>query len=73
MADVDREVLEQVLAGSIEPLVIVRTDQPDWPIVLANPAFFAIGGEDVVGPPFADVIVNWIVSSFRVAPRALGE
>ena len=56
MADVDREILEQVLAGSIEPLVIVRTDQPDWPIVLANPAFFAIGGEDVVGQPFADVI-----------------
>ena len=56
MADVDRDILEQVLAGSVEPLVVVRTDQPDWPVALANPAFQAIGGDEVEGKPFADVI-----------------
>jgi diguanylate cyclase (GGDEF)-like protein len=56
MADVDREILEQVLAVSIEPLVVVRVDQPDWPVVLANPAFDAVGGDDAVGKPFADVV-----------------
>ena len=56
MADVDREILEQALAGSLEPVVVVRTDQPDWPVALANPAFHAIGGEDAEGKPFADVI-----------------
>jgi len=56
MADVDREILEQVLAGSVEPLVVVRTDQPDWPVSFANPAFHAIGGSDAQGKPFADVI-----------------
>lgn len=56
MADVDREILEQVLAGTVEPVVVVRTDQPDWPVALANPAFHTIGGDDAVGKPFADVI-----------------
>jgi len=56
MAEIDREILEQVLAGSVEPLVVVRTDQPDWPVVLANPAFHAVGGEAAEGQPFADVI-----------------
>jgi diguanylate cyclase (GGDEF)-like protein len=56
MADVDREILELVLAGSLEPLVVVRTDQPDWPVALANPAFHAIGGDEAEGKPFADVI-----------------
>ena len=56
MADVERDILEQVLAGSIEPLLVVRVDQPDWPVVLANPAFGSITSDEVVGQPFADVI-----------------
>ena len=56
MADVEREILEQVLAVSIEPLLVVRVDQPDWPVVLANPAFREVGGDDAVGKPFADVV-----------------
>ena len=56
MTDVDREILEQVLAGSLEPLMVVRTDQPDWPVALVNPAFHAIGGDEAEGKPFADVI-----------------
>ena len=56
MKPLKREILEQVLSGSSEPVVIVRTDQPNWPVVYANPAFSGIGGEDVPGKPFADVI-----------------
>ena len=50
MADVDREILEQTLAGSQEPVMVVRTDQPDWPVALVNPAFHAIGGDDAGAP-----------------------
>ena len=53
---VDRKILEKVIAGTAEPLIIVRVDQPDWPVVLANPAFGEISGEDVVEKAFADVI-----------------
>ena len=56
MKHVRRNILEQVLCGTSEPVVIVRTDQPDWPVIFANPAFAGIGGEDVSGKPFADVI-----------------
>jgi len=53
---VNRKILEQVIAASAEPLVIVRVDHPDWPVVLSNQAFDAIGGEDTRQKPFADVI-----------------
>jgi diguanylate cyclase (GGDEF)-like protein len=56
MKPVKRNILEQVLAGTAEPVVIVRVDQPDWPVVFANPAFGSIGGDDVGGKPFADVV-----------------
>lgn len=55
MEPVRRKVLEMVLAGTIEPVVIVRVDQPDWPVALANPAFESLGGE-AAGKAFADVI-----------------
>jgi diguanylate cyclase (GGDEF)-like protein len=53
---IDREILEQVIAASSEPLLVVRVDQPDWPVVLANPSFEAINGDETTGKPFADVI-----------------
>lgn len=56
MKPVKRTILEQVLAGTTEPLLIVGVDQPDWPVAFANPAFSPIGGDDVVGKPFADVV-----------------
>ena len=56
MAGIDHNVLEQVLAGTAEPLLVVRIDQPDWPVALANPAFREISGDDVLKKPFADVI-----------------
>lgn len=56
MKPVKRNILEQVLAGTTEPVLIVSVDQPDWPVAFANSAFAPIGGEDVTGKPFADVI-----------------
>jgi diguanylate cyclase (GGDEF)-like protein len=53
---INREILEQVIEASSEPLVIVRMDHTDWPVVLSNDAFDAIGGEDIEKQPFADVI-----------------
>jgi len=55
MEPVERRILEQVLAGTVEPLVIVRVDQPDWPVAFANRAFEVLGG-DASGKAFADVI-----------------
>ena len=56
MNTLSREILEQVIQGSAEPLLIVRVDHPDWPVVLSNVAFESIGGTEVQGKPFADVI-----------------
>jgi len=56
MKPVKRSILEQVLAGTTEPVLIVRIDQPDWPVVLANPAFGSICSDDVLDKPFADVV-----------------
>lgn len=53
---IDREVLERVIAASAEPLFIVRVDHSEWPVVLSNPAFDAISGDDTLDKPFADVI-----------------
>jgi diguanylate cyclase (GGDEF)-like protein len=56
MKPVNRNILEQVIAATSEPLLVVRIDQPDWPVVMANPAFATITGDEVVKKPFADVI-----------------
>ncbi|MDH3747203.1 MAG: GGDEF domain-containing protein [Gammaproteobacteria bacterium] len=56
MKTVNRKILEQVIAASAEPVMIVRLDHTDWPVVLGNPACAAIGGEDALSKPFADVI-----------------
>jgi diguanylate cyclase (GGDEF)-like protein len=56
MKSVNREILEQVIAASVEPVMIVRLDRTDWPVVLANPAFESIGGGDALQQPFADVV-----------------
>ena len=53
---INRRILEQVVAAMGEPLVILRVDHPDWPVELSNPAFDSIGGDEVRGRPFADVI-----------------
>ena len=56
MKSLNRHILEQVIAATTEPLIVVRIDQSDWPVVLANPAFESIGREDVLKKPFADVV-----------------
>ncbi len=56
MKSVNREILEQVIAASVEPVMIVRLDHTDWPVVLANPAFESIGGGGALQQPFADVV-----------------
>ncbi len=50
-------MLEQLIEGSAEPIIVARIDRPDWPVVLCNPAFEAISGEkSVIKRPFADVV-----------------
>ncbi len=56
MKTINRKILEQVIEASAEPLVIVRVDHPDWPVVWSNRAFESIGGQDARDEPFAVVI-----------------
>ena len=56
MKSVNRKILEQVIEASAEPLVIVRVDHPEWPVVLSNRAFESISGKDTRDEPFADVV-----------------
>lgn len=56
MTTVDREILEQVVDAAAEPVMIVRLDHNDWPVVLANAACRDIGSKDPVDQPFAEVI-----------------
>jgi diguanylate cyclase (GGDEF)-like protein len=60
MEPVNRRILEQVLAESAEPMVIVSVDHSEWPVALSNRAFAAIGGENPDGRPFADVIEQMV-------------
>lgn len=53
---IEREILEQVIAATAEPMIIVRVDHTDWPVAMCNTAFEAIRGEAIVEQPFADVI-----------------
>ena len=60
MEPVDRHILEQVIAESAEPVLVVRVDHSEWPVALSNQAFAAIGGENPDGKPFADVIEEMV-------------
>jgi len=56
VTSLSREILEKVVQASAEPLLIARMDHPEWPVVFSNTAFESIGGTDVRGKPFADVV-----------------
>lgn len=56
MKRLDRKILEQLIDASVEPVVVVDVDHPDWPVVLNNAAFAAISGADALQQPFADVV-----------------
>ena len=60
MEPVNPNILEQVIAGTAEPVLVVRVDQSQWPVAIGNPAFATISGEDPVGKPFADVIESLV-------------
>jgi len=53
---VNRKILEQVIAATTEPLLVASIAQPDWPVVLVNPAFGNISSNEVLNKPLADVI-----------------
>lgn len=48
--------LLQILADSAEPLLIVRLDMPDWPIVFSNAAFEAITRSRAESEFFGDLL-----------------
>ena len=57
MKPLQRKILEQLIAGSAEPVVVAQINSGDWPIVHCNPAFEDIAGkEDVHKKSFADVV-----------------
>ena len=50
-------VLEQLIEGSAEPVIVARIDHPDWPVVVSNPAFGALTDYmPIQDKPFADVV-----------------
>jgi diguanylate cyclase (GGDEF)-like protein len=57
MKAIEREILEQLIESAAEPLLAAHTDRPDWPVVLCNPAFANLNGDEpVLDRPLADVI-----------------
>ena len=57
MKKLARDVLQQLIDGSAEPVFVSRIDHPDWPVVLNNPAFASISGDsEVLNKPLADVV-----------------
>ena len=57
MDAIDNNILQQLIAGFAEPMLVARVDSSDWPVVMSNPAFeFVGGGSPVEGKSIADVI-----------------
>ncbi len=59
MKSINRQILEQLIAASAGPVLVLRTDQPDWPVVFVNAAFEALGPKDARRRPFADVVASF--------------
>lgn len=56
-----RDLLEQLIDASAEPLLVARVDRPDWPVVLCNSAFAALSAEKpALERPLADVVEQMI-------------
>lgn len=61
MTEPDREVLEQLIESSAEPVFVARIDHPDWPVVMSNSAFGAISDYlPVRDKPLADVVEGMV-------------
>jgi len=55
----DGKLLEALIDGSAEPLLVAEVASPEWEVVLCNQAWTTIAGADsVIGQPFADVVEN---------------
>jgi diguanylate cyclase (GGDEF)-like protein len=61
MTELNRDVLEQLIEASAEPVFIARIDHPDWPVVLSNSAFGSITDyKSVTDKPLADVVEDLV-------------
>ncbi len=61
MTELNRELLEQLIEGSAEPVFVARIDHPDWPVVLCNPAFSSLSDNaPVIDKPMADVFEHLV-------------
>ncbi len=61
MKPLQPDILEQLIDGSAEPLLVARVDRPDWPVVLQSAAFTALSGvKPVLERPLADVVEQLI-------------
>lgn len=57
MKGLQKNILEELVESSAEPMVVAQVDTPDWPVVLCNAAFRnASRKNDIANEPFADVI-----------------
>jgi diguanylate cyclase (GGDEF)-like protein len=66
LMSIHENILEQVIAATAEPLIIIRVDHPDWPVALTNRAFEAIQGDSCRDQPFADVIEQLVGREFAL-------
>lgn len=61
MKALHRDILEQLIEASAEPVLVARVDRPDWPVVLRNSAFAALSGEiPALDRPLADIVEQLI-------------
>ena len=60
MKKLRRHVLLQLVDASSEPVMVVRINHPDWPVLFCNAACEVIAGHDVLGEPFADVVEQMV-------------
>lgn len=57
MNEIPPDVLRKLLEATTEPLLVVRVDSPDWPVILSNPAFDALtDAVTIAGRAFPDVV-----------------
>ena len=56
MSGISAKLLMEVLDASAEPVLVVRTDHPDWPVRFANAACSALAKGVPLDGAFADVV-----------------
>ena len=57
MKALQRNILNQLIDGSAEPVIVAKINSADWPVVLCNPAIESLAGNIAMhGQPFADIV-----------------